>query len=183
MTLSQSFVTLKAQLGTVGVAALAILFATAWFYMTTVSALKARLVSLEQQLEHRGPVRSSPDLRLIRASPPRAKLAAFYRFFEREETAADWLAKIYTIAKAVGIELQSADYRLTAMPARLDRYQVAIPMRGTSAQIRPLAHSALSEIPVMSLDQITFKRKLTSESLAEAEVVLSLYLPRDEAHS
>jgi hypothetical protein len=120
--------------------------------MTKVAELEARRASLERHAERRGPIRSSPDLRLTRASSPGAKLAAFYRFFDRDETLTDWLARIYTIGKAVGIEIQSADYRLTAMPGRLDRYQMTVPMKGTSAQIRAFAENLLNEVPIMSLD-------------------------------
>ena len=181
MRVRQTLAELHGEIGTTGIAALAIICSTAWFYMTEVSALEARRASLEQQAEHRSPVRVSPDSRLIRASSPGAQLAVFYKFFDREETLTDWLARIYTIGKGVGIEITSADYRLTAMAGRLDRYQVTVPIKGTSAQIRAFAENLLNDVPIMSLDHVNFRRKGTSEAVVEAEISLSLYLPKNEA--
>lgn len=177
MSARESLRALAWQPGAIGLLALAMLLSTAWFYAAKVKPMEARRLQLDEQLERRTRAAAPGKLR-VRASTPGAKLAAFYEFFDREETVTDWLARLYAIGKGVGVELQSAEYRFTPQPGLLDRYQITLPIKGTSAQIRAFADNALGAVSVLSLDQVVFRRKRISDITVEADITLSLYLLR-----
>jgi Tfp pilus assembly protein PilO len=105
-------------------------------------------------------------------------VAAFYKFFERPERMEDWLAKLYGVALASGLEFKTGDYRLSESRQRIDRYQISLPVTGTYTQIRSFLENVLTEIPVLSLDQASFRRKATNEGRIDAEIVLTLHLLR-----
>lgn len=176
MTIRERVLRLRGQLGATGMLALAFIAGAAWVHFDQVDPLEKRKAQLIQQLELRNPI--TPTKPVLQAAMPSAQMAAFYQFFDRAESAIDWLANLHALAKAVGIELQSGDYRLSSGAGRLDRYQIVLPARGTSAQIRAFADNALTSIPVLSLDQVTFRRKRVSEPVVEADITFSLYLLR-----
>lgn len=51
-----------------------------------------------------------------------------------------------------------------------------MPLRGNYAQIRTFLNNALVEIPVLSLDEVRFKRERASDAQVEAEVHLTFHL-------
>jgi len=51
-----------------------------------------------------------------------------------------------------------------------------LPVSGSYTQIRSFLEGALAEIPVLSLDQASFRRKGTNETRIEAEIVLTFHL-------
>ena len=122
--------------------------------------------------------RQAPGPESGRNSRTGAKLEKFYETLEREETATDWLAKLYAISKATGVEMQSATYK-TDVPekaARIERYEITLPVSGTYAQLRDFLGRALGEIPVLSLDQINLRRESRREAEIQAELRLTLHL-------
>ena len=64
------------------------------------------------------------------------KLAAVYRFLEKDEETTDWLAKLYAIGKATGVEMKSANYRTQKAGGRVERYEILLPLAGSYPQIR-----------------------------------------------
>jgi Tfp pilus assembly protein PilO len=166
------------RLGMAGTAALVLIGATAWFYWTQVTPLKEQRRALGEKTQEILPKPAPRDALLVAASAPSAKLAAFRRFFERDEEITDWLAKIHLVANDAGMEFQLADYKLLPMAVDMDRIQINVPLKGTSAQIRAFASNTLASVPVLSLDQVSFRRKRISDAQVEADVVLSLYMPR-----
>ena len=58
----------------------------------------------------------------------------------------------------------------------IERYEVALPLRGNYARIRAFLENALIEIPVLSLDHVSFRRKSPGDGAVEAEVRLTLHL-------
>src|SRR5262249_43605010 len=70
-----------------------------------------------------------------------ARVAELYRFLGageegKAQTATDWLAKLYGIGRATGIELQSARYATPQGDGRIARYEIVLPVSGTYGQIR-----------------------------------------------
>ena len=165
------------RLGWPGKAALALLASTAVFHQAALIPLDAQRQSLERSAERAARLRS-PDPNLVRAASPSSKLAAFYRFFQREESTTDWLAKLYAVAEKSGVSLRLAEYRLAPGPGKLDLYEIALPLAGDYAQIRAFLENALIEIPVLSLDQVNFRRKRTNDLTVETEVRLTMHVPR-----
>jgi len=169
---------LREELGMPELASLALLAVAIAFSLAVVKPLEARRAQLEQELENALRRPQLDGMTRVSAGAPGARLDAFYRFFERPEHADEWLAKLYGIATAQGIALRSADYRLGDTRQRLERYQITLPVSGSYTQIRAFLETALAEVPVLSLDQISFRRKATGETRVEADIVLTLHLPR-----
>lgn len=174
MSLSTRLRRIRDELGVVGLAALGLLGGAALFLFIVLKPLEARNQQLERQLSARVRQDTSAS-NLVRASAPAAKLAAFYRFFETEEQTTDSLARLYAIGKEAGVDLRSADYRMQKTGARIERYEIALPVTGSYAQIRAFLEKALLQIPVLSLDQVSFKRQNTKEALVHADVRLTLH--------
>ena len=109
-----------------------------------------------------------------------AKVAELYRFLGageggKEQTATDWLAKLYGIGRATGIELQSARYATPPAGGRIARYEIVLPVSGSYAQIRDFLNRALAEIPALSLDQMTLRRDGRNDAALHAELRLTLH--------
>jgi len=112
-----------------------------------------------------------------------AKVAELYRFLGaaedgKEQTATDWLARLYGIGRATGIELQSARYTTPQPGGRIARYEIVLPVSGTYSQLRDFLKRALAEIPPLSLDQMALKRDHRTDGSVAAELHLTLYMVR-----
>ena len=167
---------LRHELGVVGLASIAMLALAMLFLLASLKPLEKRNQALEHQLASTTRERAPADEGLARASTPAAKIAAFYQFLESGKQATDWLDRLHAAAREAGIELRSADYRMLATGTRIDRYEIRIPMRANYAQVRGFLDGALAEIPMLSLDEVKFKRERASDSAVEAELRLTLHL-------
>lgn len=105
-------------------------------------------------------------------------LEGFYAELRRGETTDAWLAKLYAAALASGVELRAAQYRLAESRHRIERYEIVVPVTGTYAQVRRFLNLAVVEIPVLSVDRASFRRKTVNEGRIEADIVLTLHLVR-----
>jgi hypothetical protein len=112
------------------------------------------------------------------ASGTDAKVAAVHRFLKKEEAPTDWLAKLYGIGRATGIELQSASYAAQEAGGRIEHYQIVLPVSGSYSQLRDFLKRAGAEIPVLSVDQITIRRESRNEAALQAELRLTLHMVR-----
>lgn len=162
------------QLGGLALASLALLGAGVVFHAGAIGPLEARSEQLDRQLARHA--RRTAGEQLASAATPAAKLAAFYRFFDRQEDAVEWLAVLHLAAKSVGVEMRVAEYKLVKTSGRLHQYRITMPLSGNSAQIRAFLENALNEIPVLSLDQVNLRRQRVADVRAEAEAVLTLHL-------
>ena len=166
------------ELGLIGIVSLALIGGCISFTLGVIQPAEQRKLELMRQAD--SPARTPAADRLTRISAPgqAGDLEAFYRYFDRSEGIDEWLAKIYGAATASGIALRSGDYRLAETGHRISRYEITLPVTGTYAQIRAFTEAALAEIPVLSLDQISFRRSSGNEGRVEAEIVLTLHVPR-----
>jgi hypothetical protein len=167
---------LKGELGILGMLSLLLIAMSAIFCLAVISPLEARNSQLDRELANSALKGSGNGFTRISLNGPASRLEAFYRFFERPERTDEWLAKLYGIATASGLGLRSGDYRLIESRQRFERYQLTLPLSGSYSQIRSFTEAALAEIPVLSLDQISFRRKAANDARVEAEVVLTLHL-------
>ena len=169
---------LRDELGGAGLVALGLLTGAVLFLLFVLKPLEARNELLARQLARAVSAGSAADARLVRAAAPAAQLAAFYQFFDTKQETTDRLAELYGIGKATGVELRAAEYRLQKTGTRIERYEIALPLTGSYAQVRAFLENALIAIPVLSLDRVKFHRKRPDDTLVEAEVRLTLYLAR-----
>ncbi len=163
---------LRRDLGWPGMASLALVAVAVVFHLVAIRPLEQRSQRLDAQLSR--PSVDTDQLKRVSAS----RHGEFYKFFHRPERADELLAKVYGIATASGLQLRAADYRLSAGTQPLTRYQITLPVSGTYTQIRSFLEAALAEIPVMSLDHASFRRKTANEGRVDTELVITLHLPR-----
>jgi Tfp pilus assembly protein PilO len=153
------------QIGLAGVAAIALLAAALLFSNFAVKPLEERNRSLK---EIAGRQAGKPD-----ASQSGDKVAAVYEFLQKDEDTTDWLAKLYGIGVATGVQLKSANYRTQKTEGRIVRYEIVLPVAGSYPQIRDFLKRSLAEIPVLSLDSISLKR---GQGAIQAEMRLTLHM-------
>jgi hypothetical protein len=161
---------LRRELGPAGLAALAVIAGALVFVVLVVQPLEMKSRALAERVSRLSP--AAPG-----GAPESAaeKLGAFYRYLAKPEQTTDWLAKLYAIGHATGVELASASYR-SETAGRIERYQIQLPVNGTYGQMREFLDRALAEIPVLSLDQITLKRETRRDGTVQAELRLTLHM-------
>ncbi|MGH7603989.1 MAG: hypothetical protein ACRENK_08320 [Gemmatimonadaceae bacterium] len=157
--------------GPIGLAALAVVLATVIFQATALNPLESELRLLATAAH-----RIQDPSAHIRASTPAVQMAAFYRFFDQPVAAYERLAQIYGIARAVGVEMPSADYQVLPTGTRLVRYQIKLPIIATYGQARAFMANALNDIPILSLDQANFRRVRANDPRLEVDIVMTLHL-------
>lgn len=168
---------LSSDLGPLGCGSLVLIAVTAVVYLAAIKPLEARRALLDQGWERQA--REPLKGQRARASTAAAtSIDGFYRFFERPQRTDEWLAKIYGVATAAGLSIRSAEYRLEDSRQRLERYRVTLPVTGTYTQIRAFMEGALAEIPVLSVDQVSFHRKTRNDPRVEAQITVTLHLPK-----
>jgi hypothetical protein len=161
---------LRDELGAMGVAALT-LFVAAGIFMTLV------LQPLKQKNRVLAAKAEMIDNRAAPAGNSSEKLAAVYDYLRKPEQTTDWLAKLYAIGRATGVELAQASYKTQGAPSgKLERYEIVVPLSGSYTQMREFLNRALAEIPVLSLDQISLKRESRREGALQAELRLTLHM-------
>ena len=170
---------MRAELGAAGVAGLALLGTAFAFLALVLQPLEARHAQLERRLERGQPHAPQARPGVVRAgAAPSAQLAAFYGFLERGREPPEWLARLHALAREAGLALPAAEYRLHATGTPLERYEIVLPVSGTYAELRAFLEAALGEIPVLSLDGVSFTRERAAQARLRAELRLTLHLVR-----
>jgi Tfp pilus assembly protein PilO len=167
---------IRNELGWAGLAAFALLGVATLFLVMVLKPLETRNEQLEQQLARAARQATPRDGAPVQATSPAARLAAFYGLLRGEEQTTDRLATIHAIGRAAGVEFRSAEYRVHRGTGRIERYEIALPVTGKYSQIRTFLDRSLAEIPVLSLDQVNFKRDGADDASVQAEVRLTLHL-------
>ena len=162
---------LRHELGGLGMLALLVLAGALVFSFAVVQPLEAKSRGVAARV---AALREQPR---DSSSPAGEKLGELYNYLAKPEQTTDWLAKLYAIGQATGVELASATYS-SEQAGRIERYQIALPVSGTYAQMRQFLDRSLAEIPVLSLDQMTLKRESRREGVVQAELKMTLHMLR-----
>jgi len=160
---------LRHDLGPAGVAGLVLLAAAALFMLLVLQPLEERARDVQTRAAGRTAA-AAPQ-----SGATGEKVAELYRYLDKPEETTDWLAKLYAIGKATGVELQSASYKLQAGGGRIERYEIVVPVSGSYPQMRDFLKRSLAEIPVLSLDQMSLKRESRNDGMLQAELRLTLH--------
>jgi Tfp pilus assembly protein PilO len=106
-----------------------------------------------------------------------AQLENFYGFFPRTDSLPDWLGHIHNAAMDNGLVLESGEYRLQQpKDARLARYQVMLPVRGTYPQLRGFVADVLERVPAAGLEDVVVKRDAIGNPTLDAQLKFVIYL-------
>jgi hypothetical protein len=160
------FLKIRAELGPLGNAGAGLLAAAAAFFVLALQPLEERNNAVQARVPTRGEAPSTGG----------DKLATVYRYLKKPEETTDWLAKLYAIGAATGVQVSSATYRTqTASAGPLERTEIVLPLSGSYGQMRDFLKRSLAEIPVMSLDQVSLKRESRRDGTLQAEVRLTLH--------
>jgi hypothetical protein len=160
---------LRHELGPLGMLSIVVLFAAVAFTTLVVQPLDAKSRSLAQRLARTQVVAGES------ASSPASQIGEFYDYLAKPEQTTDWLAKLYAIGQATGVQLASANYR-SDQAGRIEHYQIVLPVSGSYKQMREFLDRALAEIPVLSLDQMTLKRESRRDGAVQAELKMTLHM-------
>ena len=167
--ISERLYRLRDELGATGIAAILLFAAAALFMSYVLQPLKEKNRVLAAKAE-------MVDNRAAPAANAGEKLAAVYDYLRKPEQTTDWLAKLYAIGKATGVELAQASYKTQSASGKLERYEIVVPLVGSYTQMREFLKRALAEIPVLSLDQISLKRENRRDDTVQAELRLTLHM-------
>ncbi|HEY7240915.1 MAG TPA: hypothetical protein VH600_17200 [Burkholderiales bacterium] len=159
------------ELGPLGLASLALLVALGIFQWLVIGPMQARNDELQERV-----ARHAPAAREASAASTPDRVAAVYDFLRKDQQTTDWLATLYGIGTATGVQLKSAAYRTQPSEGRIVRYEIVLPVAGTYSQIREFLRRSLAEIPVLSLDQINLKRENRNDGAVNAELRLTLHM-------
>lgn len=158
--------------GMVGIGLLSICPA---FYFSAILPVQERLasarnsvVALQEQMEHAGPGAGQ--------RAPEEQLDEFYRMFPESRNMPEYLEKIFSSARKQGISLDQGEYKVTrTKEGNLVSFQMTFPVKGDYPRIRKYLAALLADIPVLSLQQVQFKRQKVGNSLVDANIRLGLY--------
>ena len=163
-------------LGTVGQSGLALLGVTVLFVAFVLGPLQGRERALRDSLE-RAQRAAAPA---AAQAPSLGKLDSLYTYLQKSEGPTDWLAKLYGISVATGVQLESATYRSpeekNISTAKIQHYEIVLPVQGSYPQLREFMRRALAEIPVLSLDQVSLKRESRNAGAVQAELRMTLHM-------
>jgi Tfp pilus assembly protein PilO len=161
---------LRHQLGGLGLAALVLFAAVAAFHFAVLKPLEAKNDELKPLAARKLPRGETNE------GTTADKVAAVYEFLQKREEPSDWLATLYGIGAATGVQLKSASYRTQSTAGRIVRYEIVLPVSGSYPQIRDFLKRSLAEIPVMSLDQLALKRESRNDAAVHAELRITLHM-------
>ena len=118
------------------------------------------------------------------AAVPLDNLDAFYGALGQRRYAEQQLKTLFGLAAKSGLVLNQGEYKSARdRNARVNTYQVNLPVKGSYAAIWQFSLAALRAIPYASLDDISFRRDNIGDPTVEARLRFTLYLADDGARS
>jgi len=115
---------------------------------------------------------------------PLDNLDAFYGALGQRRYAEQQLKTLFGLAAKSGLVLNQGEYKSAReRNARVNTYQVNLPVKGSYAAIWQFSLAALRAIPYASLDDISFRRDNIGDPTVEARLRFTLYLADDGARS
>lgn len=160
-------------------AALVALAAALWFAL--VQPESHRLAGeLERSLDLQGRIRGGAHRVQDLGDTPDEQLARFYGFFPGSATAPDWLARIDRDAQAEHLTLDQAEYRVVHdRTGLIDRYQIALPLRGSYPQLVGFVQRVLKDVPIAAVESLSFERQQVGDTVLDAKLRLTLFFGRE----
>ncbi len=168
------------RLGWPGVAGIGMLLFSASFYLSSSLPVAEETALMRDSIASEMKNRSAASDQ-ARSNSPGVQLKGFYGYFPPARQLPDELAKIYGFADKQGLQLRQGEYRLIQEAnAKLERYQVTLPLRGSYTQVRQLVAQVMNEMPVVSLDDLKFEKQQIGDPAIDAQIRITLFLLADE---
>jgi hypothetical protein len=175
-------------LGAIGVVLLS-LGAAAWFLFALPQLEHERERLIEQACQARRQASAVPAAAALPAvvpvsAVPLDNLDAFYGALGQRRYAEQQLKTLFGLAAKSGLVLNQGEYKSARdRNARVNTYQVNLPVKGSYSAIWQFSLAALRAIPYASLDDISFRRDSIGDPTVEARLRFTLYLADDGARS
>ena len=167
---------IRASLGWQGLAGIALIAGCAMAWLLVLVPLDGKVAGLRTEAVARHESQYRP-VRLAAREDPAAQLRQFYAFFTRDDTLEGWLERLYDIGNSGGLLLRQAEYQAAdAGSLKLSRYRIVVPVTGTYPQLKHFLATTLAEIPILSLDQVSLRKRKAGDPSVDANLQFSLYL-------
>ena len=182
VTLQRQLMYRLGQLGPVGSLGLVLLLLAAlgWFGVIRsgqreLESARSRLAALQQQVASQ----SRSGLSAGSALDREEQLQLFYRGFPKAGTVADALSRIYSASSKRKLALETGEYSWSQNgQERLARYRIALPVKGSFAQVLAFMDQVLQDNNRLALENASFKRDKVDDPLVEAKLVFVVFVDK-----
>ncbi len=168
------------RLGTPGKIGIGLLVVSGIYFFSAVAPQETMLQQLKERadtLQIQAQKPATVDAEAGKKMTGDQALQAFYDFFPMIDSSPFWIRELVRIAKKHNVELSSSEYRLiNEQDARLARYEMVLPIRGSYAQIRAFIADALESVPAIAISAIAIKRDVVSSDRLELRLEINLFL-------
>ncbi len=165
--------------GTVGIG-LAVFCAA--FYFGTIRPGEQRLAELrvEQARLERIQAQRAREGRGGEGGSVEERLQGFYDQLASAQLIGEWLETIDATARRNGVVLRQGNYRfIWEAGSRSGRYEVTYTGQTPYHQARIFLHEVLRDLPMLSLDEVSFQRQQTTSGMTELTARFSMLVRRD----
>lgn len=161
----------RSALGVAGACGVIAAIASAVIYGALVQQRQADLAVLNAQAS------AASSMPAASRATPAQRTAAFEAQFPEADTLTDWLERVEAASAATGVVVERTDYRVSSeAPAGLARYQIALPVKGSYAQVRAFIAALLEAVPTLAVTDVDLKRDSIAASTLDARLNVAVYL-------
>lgn len=166
------------QLGWAGLSALALVFYALLLYVFAIVPTQQQLLQLEQDIVIAQKRSQSQQAQTQAQDASENSLQErFYNDFPHKNDMSKALDTLFAAARASDLILQRGEYKLKRDPqTQILRYEIELPLQGTYPAIQRFTYQALTDLPTLALDEISFKREAANDALVQAKLHFTLYL-------
>lgn len=166
-----------ARLGWRGIVGIVLIVAAIGFWLAALRPMQEQGQVLREQVsELRARLRAGGES-TAPVQTRSGQLDAFYGFFPRIDTLPDWIGRIHVAAARNGLVLETGEYQLERQKdARLARYQITLPVKGTYPQLRGFVAEVLEKVPAAGLEDVVIKREAIGVPMLDAQLRFVVYL-------
>lgn len=160
------------RLGALGVLGIGVLLFCLPFYFSALAPAERELSAQREAAER---LRGRGPFRAVSVDNRADELLRFYALLPPLAQLPQELGRVYALARASGLDLLQAEYRLDRRVAGPVAYRITLPIRGSYAQVRAFLDAVLREMPIASVDALRFERKKATETRLDAQIHLTLH--------
>jgi Tfp pilus assembly protein PilO len=114
---------------------------------------------------------------VARSLPAETSLTSFYKHLPPEQSATKQMKKIYKFASVESLQLTQGEYKFSRDKAgRLGSYQIILPVKGSYIQVRKFIAKVMNAMPMVALDEVSFKRETIGGAEVEAKIQFTIFL-------
>ena len=167
-------------LGQTGIIGVGLLVFGAVFYFGTVRPADVRLADLRAEQARLEQIRDQKAREGKAGVSTEERLRDFYDMLAREQAIGGLLEKIDAAARRNGINLRQGNYRFSWDSAsRSGRCEITYTGQAQYFRVRVFLHEVLSEMPMVSLDEVSFQRQQAAVGTTDLSARFSILVRRE----